>query len=50
MLKIGSKIVGQGIGTPINCFGYIFGNGELPNTKFTFNFSRVYWYEDKKDT
>ncbi len=48
MLKIGSKIVGQGIGTPINCFGYIFGNGELPNTKFTFNFSRVYWYEDKK--
>ena len=48
MLKIGSKIVGQDIGTPINCFGYIFGNGELPNTKFTFNFSRVYWYEDKK--
>ena len=48
MLKVGSKIVGQGIGTPINCFGYIFGNGELPNTKFTFNFSRVYWYEDKK--
>ena len=48
MLKIGSKIVGQGIGTPINCFGYIFGNGKLPNTKFTFNFSRVYWYEDKK--
>lgn len=48
MLKIGSKIVGQGIGTPINCFGYIFGNGELPNTKFTFNFSRVYCYEDKK--
>lgn len=48
MLKIGSKIVGQDIGTPINCFGYIFGNGELPNTKFTFNFSRVYWYKDKK--
>ena len=48
MLKIGSKIVGQDIGTPINCFGYIFGNGELPNTKFTFNFARVYWYEDKK--
>lgn len=48
MLKIGSKIVGQDIGTPINCFGYIFGNWELPNTKFTFNFSRVYWYEDKK--
>lgn len=48
MLRIGSKIVGQDIGTPINCFGYIFGNGQLPNTKFTFNFARVYWYEDEK--
>lgn len=50
MLRIGSKIVGQDIGTPINCFGYIFGNGQLPNTKFTFNFARVYWYEDEKNT
>lgn len=47
MKKIGSKIVGQDIGTPINCFGYNFGSGELPNTKFKFNFSRVYWYENK---
>lgn len=48
MKKIGSKMVGQDIGTPINCFGFIFGNGKLPNTNFTFNFSKVYWYEDEK--
>jgi len=49
MQNIGSIIVGEDIGTPINCFGYVFCRNTLPNTKFNFNFSRVYWYlEDKK--
>ena len=48
MLKIGSKIVGQGIGTPINCFGSVQKYGELPNTKFTFSLSSAYLYEDEK--
>ena len=47
MKRIGSKIVGEQIGTPINCFGYVSGNGITPNSKINFNFARVYWYEDK---
>lgn len=48
MLKIGSKIAGQGIGTPINCFGSVQKYGELPNTKFTFSLSSAYLYEDEQ--
>lgn len=47
MQKIGSKVVGEDIGTPINCFGYIAPGGETPNTNFTFNFAKRYWYKDK---
>lgn len=46
MKRIGSKIVGEEIGTPINCFGYVSGNGITPNSNIHFNFARVYWYED----
>lgn len=46
MKRIGSKIVGEEIGTPINCFGYVSGNGVTPNSNIYFNFARVYWYED----
>lgn len=46
MKRIGSKIVGEEIGTPINCFGYVSGNGITPNSDIHFNFARVYWYED----
>ena len=45
MKGIGSKIVGEEIGTPINCFGYVSGNGLTPNSNINFSFSRVYWYE-----
>lgn len=48
MKKIGSKIVGEEIGTPINCFGYVSGNGTTPNTNLNFNFAKVYWYCDEK--
>lgn len=48
MMKIGSKIVGEEIGTPINCFGYVSGNGTTPNTNLNFNFAKVYWYCDEK--
>ena len=47
MVRIGSKIVGQDIGTPINCFGYMLASDNLPNTKFSFTLSAVYWYENK---
>ena len=47
MKRIGSKIVGEEIGTPINCFGYVSGNGLTPNTKINFHLARVYWYEEK---
>lgn len=46
MIRIGSKIVGEEIGTPINCFGYISGNGITPNSKINFHFAKVYWYEE----
>ena len=46
MKRIGSKIVGEEIGTPINCFGYVSGNGITPNSNIHFNFARVYWYEN----
>ena len=46
MKRIGSKIIGEEIGTPINCFGYVSGNGITPNSKINFHFARVYWYED----
>ena len=46
--KIGSKIVGEEIGTPINCFGYTSGNDITPNTNLKFNFAKVYWYQDIK--
>lgn len=46
MKRIGSKIVGEEIGTPINCFGYVSGKGITPNSNIHFNFARVYWYED----
>lgn len=46
MKRIGSIIVGEEIGTPINCFGYVSGNGITPNSRINFNFSRVYWYEE----
>lgn len=46
MKRIGSKIVGEEIGTPINCFGYVSGNGITSNSNIHFNFARVYWYED----
>ena len=39
MKKIGSKIVGEEIGTPINCFGYVSGNGITPNSNIHFNFA-----------
>lgn len=48
MKKIGSKIVGEEIGTPINCFGYVSGYGTTPNTNLNFNFAKVYWYCDEK--
>ncbi len=48
MKRIKSKIVGEEIGTPINCFGYISGDGITPNTKLNFNFAKVYWYLDEK--
>ena len=48
MKKIGSKIVGEEIGTPINCFGYTSGNDITPNTNLKFNFAKVYWYQDIK--
>lgn len=47
MKRIGSKIVGEQIGTPINCFGYVSGNGITPNSKINFHFARVYWYEEE---
>lgn len=47
MKRIGSKIVGEEIGTPINCFGYVSGNGITPNSKINFHFARVYWYEEE---
>lgn len=47
MKRIGSKIIGENIGTPVNCFGYVSGNGITPNSNFNFNFSRVYWYEEE---
>lgn len=47
MVRIGSRIVGQDIGTPVNCFGYTLANGKLPNTKFSFWLSSVYWYENE---
>ena len=46
MKRIGRKIVGEEIGTPINCFGYVSGKGITPNSNIHFNFARVYWYED----
>lgn len=46
MKRIGSKIVGEEIGTPINCFGCVSGKGITPNSNIHFNFARVYWYED----
>lgn len=46
MKRIGSKIIGEEIGTPINCFGYVSGNGITPNSKINFHFARVYWYEE----
>ena len=48
MLRIGSKIVGQDIGTPINCFGSIQEYNKLPNTKFVFSLSSAYLYEDSE--
>ena len=47
MKRIGSKIVGEQIGTPINCFGYVSGNGITSNSKINFHFARVYWYEEE---
>ena len=47
MIRIGSKIVGEEIGTPINCFGYVSGNGITPNSKINYHFARVYWYEEE---
>lgn len=48
MQRIGSKIIGEEIGTPIDCFGYSIKGGKTPNTGLKFNFSRVYWYEDEQ--
>lgn len=47
MQKIGSKVVGEDIGTPDNAFGYIVFGGRMPNTNFIFTFSKVYWYKDE---
>ena len=46
MQMIGSKIVGEQIGTPINCFGNVSKPLPLKNTKEQPIFAKTYWYYD----
>lgn len=46
MQMIGSKIVGEEIGTPINCFGNILKPSPLKNTNQQPIFTKTYWYLD----
>lgn len=48
MKRMGSKIIGEDIGTPINYFGYYYSNGTLPNSNFKYTLSRAYLYHDKE--
>lgn len=46
MQRLRSKIVGEQIGTPINCFGNVLKPPALTNTKQQPIFSKTYWYLD----
>lgn len=49
MKRMGSKIIGEDIGTQINYFGYCYSNGTLKNTDFKYSLSRVFLYYDEKN-
>lgn len=49
MKNIQSKIIGEEIGTPINCFGNILKPKCLKNTKQQPIFTKTYWYLDDKN-
>lgn len=46
MQMIGSKVVGEQIGTPINCFGNVLRPPVLTNTTQQPIFAKTYWYLD----
>lgn len=48
MQRLGSKLVGEQIGTPINCFGNVLKPSVLKNTKEQPIFSKTYWYLDEE--